>query len=80
MTVTPWYKSHAFWTTFVSAVVAMLGGIFTDGSAEIALFSSAAALVIGYLVTKGIVVKSVIESAGPRYAAGEDAKPDEVEF
>jgi hypothetical protein len=57
----PFYNDAAFWTTAVAAVAAVLGGIFSE--AEVELFVSAAAIVITYLVQKGIVEKASIAAS-----------------
>lgn len=60
--VGPWYRSVAFWTTLIGAIAAILGGIFS--TAQVELFTSAAALVIAYLVSRGVVVAAAARAAG----------------
>jgi hypothetical protein len=56
--MTPFYATATFWATVVSAVAAVIGGILTE--AEVALFVSAAGIVIAYLIQRGIVEKAAI--------------------
>jgi len=77
--VGPFYKSSAFWMTVVSAVAAVLGGIFSN--AEVELFSGAAALVIAYLIARGVVVSNVARARGDaKMTASRDEKPTEINF
>ncbi len=65
----PIYKDASFWMTIVGAIAAVIGGIFTD--AEMALFSSAAGLVIAYLIKTGIIQKAEVTAMG-HYRMGFD--------
>ena len=56
----PFYQTASFWTTVVAAVAAVLGGIFS--SAEVELFTAAAAIVVAYLVQSGIVTQAALKA------------------
>lgn len=54
----PFYRDAAFWMTVVSALAAVIGGIFSE--AEVELFCAAGAIVIGYLVKVGVVQRAEV--------------------
>ena len=75
MVVGSLWKSQSFWLTIVGAIAAIIAGILTE--AEVELFTSAAALVIAYLVTRGVLAAKVAEA---NKSLGAADKPTEVNF
>lgn len=79
MKLTPVYKSAAFWSTVVASIVAIVAGLQYQAEAE--MIGAVAAIVIAYLVSRGIVAKAAVE-ASPRAlsAADDDKGPGEINF
>jgi len=75
----PVYKSAAFWSTVVGAIVAVVAGLQYNAEAE--MIGAVAALVIGYLVSRGIVAAKVVQVSAPPLSADSATKEErEVTF
>lgn len=78
MKMTPVWKSAAFWSTVVASVVAIVAGLNYQMEAE--MVGAVAAIVIGYLVSRGYVAGKVAEAGGQKLAAGGEPKDGEINF
>ena len=77
MKMTPVYKSAAFWSTVVGCIVSIVAGLNYQMEAE--MVGAVAALIIGYLVSRGVVAAKVAQMGGGRLGADDPAEK-EVNF
>ena len=76
MKMTPVWKSAGFWTTVVGSIVAIVAGLTYEAEAE--MIGAVSAIVIGYLVSRGVVAGKLAEGMSQRLGA--DDKDKDVNF